>query len=194
MPDEITELRSRIASLERQVTELRQPVPANVTGPPPRPAADPQVRIFHPADTAPIELPDDRKLDRLVAIVLQQYPKYSPDVANPRWRESNITEFHLGVSACFSRIARLNRSDKFDATRDIRYFVDECEDQLRVWGRPMTLRWPQYFCACLASGDVAFTLAGPRVGLRLDSAGRPPVPAWKDILNGRALRSPSPPR
>lgn len=139
-------------------------------------------------------MPTDDELRQLAEAVLRTFPSLAPDTSNPRWRDMNIDEFHRGFCASFRRIASLNRTDEFDTRRGIRYFVDEAEEWLRLRGVPTDVRWPVYVAAAIAAGDVPFVLdGGPFVGLRLDGIGRSATAAWRDILQGRALRAPSPP-
>jgi hypothetical protein len=190
---EIAELGQRVAVLEDWAAELRRPVPASVAAPP-RKAEPDGVRIFHPQDRPAIELPNDQQMCQLAEIVLAKYPKLGPDTSNARWRDMNVEEFHRGFCASFRRIASLNRTDEFNTKRGIRHFVDEAEDWYRAQGQPTDIRWPCYLAAAIAAGDVPFVLdGGPFVGLRLDGIGRPATAAWRDILQGRALRAPSPP-
>ena len=158
-------------------------------------AIDPRPTISYPDDRAPIAIPDDRQLERLAEIVVACYPELGPDLSrqHPRWHDQILADWHRGFRASFRRIAALNRTDEFNLKRDIRYFVDEAEDYLRLRGQPVDIRWPCYAAACVAQGDIMFSISPPLVGLRFDGGGRAPTAAWKKILQGRALREPSPP-
>jgi hypothetical protein len=195
---ELAGLRERIAALEERVSESRRTVPVNLAALPPRPAPAPEsqgVRIFHPADAPVIELPNDDELRRLSEVVLRKFPALAPDTSNPRWRHENVSEWNAIFRASFRRIASLNRDedDRFDMRRSIYAYTAECEEWLRCHGMAMVVKWPPFFAAAIAAGDIAFCLdGGPHVALRLDGLGRRPLPAWRAVLDGR-VRAPSPP-
>src|SRR5262252_1074898 len=187
MSEQIAELELRVATLENQVRSLLESTtPPRVAT---QPAPEPQVRIFHPADITRIELPNEAQLHQLAKIVTTRYPQLGPDTSgHPRWHDMNIAEWDSGFRAAFRRVACLNRTDEFNVKRDIRYFADEAMDYLRAQGMPTDIRWPCYLAAVIAAGDVPFSIEGPYVGLRFDGIGRPATAAWRDILQGRALR------
>jgi hypothetical protein len=125
-------------------------------------------------------MPDARQLQRLTDIVVARYPGLGPNLngQQERWHDQIWADWHRGFRARFRRIAALNRTDEFNLKRDIRYFVHEAEDHLRLRGQPVDIRWPCYLAAAIAAGDVPFCVDGPYVGLRFDSVGCAPTAAW----------------
>jgi hypothetical protein len=193
----------RIRKLEDQNDQLRQHVDRllRVMDAKPKPSApiieDDGPRVSYPR-TSPIELPSVAEFERLLLIVSRAYPKVMPTFDS----ENDRREFFLGFCASFERIANMKRTVSVDgelilnAKHDVRYFADEAYRWLCERGTPAETTNGSFFVACIAAGDVAWSLPNralgisAHLGLGYDGLTASSA-AWRRVLATGQPRAPS---
>jgi hypothetical protein len=151
-------------------------------------------------------MPSDKQLIAVADIVIGFYPELAacsnmgihqatPEVNRREWRKQ--------FAASFVALASMGRLESPDRRHYWWHHKDNAEGILRAIGRPETLYFEAFVCACLARGDIPHSGIGvqflhtgvvPELGLASQHAGRMPTAAsWRRVLESGKILAATPP-
>jgi hypothetical protein len=190
---ENAELRSKIAALEERGGRKILP--------PPRPDEE-GTKVTYLAPISSSTMPNDDELRELAEIVCAKYPAFW-DCSNMgihrASREENEAEWFKQFKASFRALGAMRRLESPDRKHYWHHHKDTAEYILRATGRPETLSFNPFMCACLAAGDVQFSGVGidgaiVEIGLSEYIGRQASDVPWKHVLETGELLPMSPVR
>jgi hypothetical protein len=176
----------RIAALERELRSLR----VLLTSPQPKPqpnAVEDGVRVHKTSTVHPgFVIPSADEIDQLIAIVCRRFPVLRSGISAGRFAAQDEADFRREFEAAFRALGSVNRmadgvDEKHGPDRWIRVV------QSRLQGGSQVIHLLPFAAACIAHGDIPFTLAnnmmGSSFGLRDDGAGTAATDAWRRVIS-----------
>jgi hypothetical protein len=149
----LAERDAEISRLTAEIDKLRPPSQPKTPVPDPYPDGRATVTTLR----APVVLPPESDLRRLLTIVTNRFPQLKPKL-DPRWAEKIEAEYFATFRAAFFWLSFVIRGDAIDKKRDAEYWMGLGQQWLRGQQfNPCTLQLNSFTAAVVAQSDVLFT-------------------------------------